>query len=68
MQDEKENLVACKQEDVKEMSGCGAAGAHLLWEQGVRGSNPLTPTMFFNRKEIVKMYYLLGRHLWQILE
>jgi hypothetical protein len=24
--------------------------------------------MFFNRKEIVKMYYLLGRHLWQILE
>jgi hypothetical protein len=24
--------------------------------------------MFFTRKEIVKMYYLLGRHLWQILE
>ncbi len=26
-------------------SGCSAAGlAHLPWEQGVGGSNPLTPT------------------------
>ena len=30
-------------------SGCSAARlAHLLWEQGVGGSNPLTPTSLFS--------------------
>jgi hypothetical protein len=26
-------------------SACGAAVAHLFWEQGVAGSNPATPTI-----------------------
>ena len=26
-------------------SGCSAVVAHLLWEQGVAGSNPATPTI-----------------------
>ena len=30
---------------IDKVSGCGAARlAHLLWEQGVEGSNPFTPT------------------------
>lgn len=31
---------------INEVAGCSAGGAHLVRDQGVGGSNPLTPIFF----------------------
>jgi hypothetical protein len=33
--------------------------AHLLWEQGAGGSNPLTPTTSTNKKPVMIILYVL---------
>ena len=40
-----------KGSSVKSFSGCSAVRlAHLLWEQGVVGSNPATPTKILSQE------------------
>ena len=53
------------------VTGCSAAWlAHLLWEQGVVGSNPTIPTK--NLKKLSENYFaelflLSGRKNWQAI-
>jgi hypothetical protein len=45
---EQHDFVSWVQLEKHGKTGCSAAWlAHLLWEQGVGGSNPLTPTSLF---------------------
>ena len=40
------------------VTGYGAVRlAHLLWEQGVAGSNPATPTACSEKNELIQQYH-----------
>ena len=52
--------------EVNELSGCGAVRlAHLLWEQGVGGSNPLTPTDDRHTQVDIKPFFIEGLLFYQ---
>ena len=49
------------------ISGCGAVRlAHLLWEQGVGGSNPLTPTRQKPLLTDIKPFFIEGLLFYHI--
>src|SRR5690606_1242952 len=53
------------------LSGCGAVRlAYLLWEQGVAGSNPATPTKPLTQKKLVAFWVMEGsnQYITYILE